>query len=114
MEPKKLADVLGPWSQGTGPLYKLLAVALQKAILNGDITAGYRLPSERELAKLLAVSRTTVIAAYDLLREEEWVERRTGSGTWVRAVSGVRAAQRRDKVTSSLAGGPLYDKLLGR
>lgn len=114
MDPKELAGILGPWSQGADPLYKLLASALQKAILAGDITAGSRLPAERPLAQLLAVSRTTVIAAYDLLRQGEWVERRTGSGTWVRTVSGGRAVQRRDTVAGTLMSNPLYDTLLGR
>jgi DNA-binding transcriptional MocR family regulator len=34
---------------------------------------------------MLGVSRTTVIAAYDALREEAWVESRRGSGTRVRS-----------------------------
>ncbi|HET6900039.1 MAG TPA: PLP-dependent aminotransferase family protein, partial [Vicinamibacteria bacterium] len=37
----------------------------------------------RVLARQLAVSRTTVVQAYDLLRGDEWVESRQGSGTWV-------------------------------
>jgi DNA-binding transcriptional MocR family regulator len=42
------------------------------------------LPTERALAVELSVSRSTVVAAYDLLRGEGWLESRQGSGTWVR------------------------------
>jgi DNA-binding transcriptional MocR family regulator len=42
------------------------------------------LPTERSLAVELSVSRSTVVAAYDLLRGEGWLESRQGSGTWVR------------------------------
>src|SRR5215210_6426135 len=114
MDLKNFVDVLGPWSRGSEPLYKLLASSLQRAIISGDIAPATRLPAERRLAQLLAISRTTVVAAYDLLRQEEYVERRTGSGTWVRPVSGTRAWQRRDELAGSLARNPFYETLLGR
>ena len=46
--------------------------------------AGTRLPAERVLAEALAVSRTTVVSAYEELRGQERVESRQGSGTRVR------------------------------
>src|SRR5690349_152732 len=109
----KLADILGPWSRGAAPLYRLLATALQRAILGGDIAAESRLPSERQLAQQLAVSRTTVVAAYDLLRQDGWIERRLGSGTWVCPVAGAHTVQRQDDFAGSLARSPFYDALLG-
>lgn len=112
MEAVDLLDVLGPWSQGEGPLYRLLEEGLRAAILRGDIASGTRLPAERELAQALAVSRTTVAAAYELLQQDEWVERRRGSGTWVRPVWGNRSSQRTEVVASTRARGPLYDALL--
>ncbi|GAA2776094.1 PLP-dependent aminotransferase family protein [Nonomuraea dietziae] len=53
-----------------------------------------RLPAERELAAALDVSRATVTAVYDLLRESGFARSRQGSGTWTalpegRAPSGV-------------------------
>ena len=107
------AGMLGYWSQGPGPLYKLLAAALQQAILDGTLAAGTRLPAERELAQLLAVSRTTAAGAYSVLRQDGWVESRTGSGTWVRPVQGARSWQRRDTLTATLKRNPLYESLLG-
>jgi len=48
------------------------------------LAVGAGLPSEREFASRLGVSRTTVVAAYGLLREQGWLESRHGSGSWLR------------------------------
>src|SRR5919202_6839407 len=80
-----LVLMLGHWhAAGRGPLYQRLADAVRGAILRGDLAAGALLPPERLLAQQLAVSRSTVVAAYDLLRADHLVERRQGSGTRVR------------------------------
>src|SRR5947207_12178137 len=79
-----LNQVLRLWTPGPGPLYRGLAAALREAIQRGQLPDGSRLPSERQLAERLLISRTTVVAAYDLLRQENLVERRQGSGTHVR------------------------------
>ena len=76
---------LGAWSQASGPIYRRLANGLRSAVLRGDLAPGSRVPAERNLARLLAVSRTTVVAAYELLRQEGWLESRQGSGTRVRS-----------------------------
>src|SRR5260370_35278018 len=78
---------LGAWQAAPGPLYRRLAAAIAAAVAAGRLPAGSRLPAERPLAAALAVSRTTVIGAYDVLREAGWVESRRGSGTRVRALS---------------------------
>ena len=75
---------LGGWTAGPGPLYVRLAAAMAAAIERGDISPGSRLPAERPLAKSLAVSRGTVMAAYERLRELGWADSRQGSGTWIR------------------------------
>src|SRR5947199_9590462 len=94
MDTNRLVKALGPWSVGRGPLYGLLAQALQKAILQGDIPAGTPLPAERPLAKALAVSPTTVIAAYDLLRDDDWAESRPRRGPWVKPPDRARSYPR--------------------
>ncbi|MCR1782843.1 PLP-dependent aminotransferase family protein [Nocardioides carbamazepini] len=66
-----------------GALYRQLAAALGDAISAGDLVAGDRLPSERELARSLHLSRATVVAAYDELRGRALVESRQGSGSRV-------------------------------
>ncbi|MGK4585167.1 PLP-dependent aminotransferase family protein [Kitasatospora sp. HPMI-4] len=71
--------------RGTGPLYRQLADRIRDAARRGEIGVGSRLPSERDLARSLGLSRTTVIAAYRHLREEGLLESARGSGTRVAA-----------------------------
>jgi DNA-binding transcriptional MocR family regulator len=78
-------SVIGRWSDGPGPLHRKLSDALRQAIDRGHLPAGERLPSERDLATRLAVSRSTVVTAYDTLRGEGLLESRQGSGTRVRS-----------------------------
>jgi DNA-binding transcriptional MocR family regulator len=79
----ELTGLLGDWMTAPGPLYRKLARALQRAVELGDLQPGQRLPSERELARTLVVSRATVVAAYDQLRGLGVVDSRHGSGTRV-------------------------------
>jgi DNA-binding transcriptional MocR family regulator len=79
-----LARLLGDWAtSGTsGPGYARLAAALRLLVLDGRLPLATRLPGERELASALGVSRTTITAAYDALREAGYAASRRGSGTW--------------------------------
>ena len=79
-----LAALLAPTLHDEGPLYRQLADGLKLAIDRGEVPLGTVLPPERVLARSLAVSRATVVAAYDRLKAEGWLESRQGSGTWVR------------------------------
>ncbi|GGT20617.1 aminotransferase-like domain-containing protein [Streptomyces purpureus] len=84
MEPiDDLVGRLGRWSAGRGPLFLLLATRLRQLIDDGVLPPGALLPPDRRLAGALAVGRTTVVAAYDTLRQEGRVVRRQGSGTRV-------------------------------
>ncbi|MEV5892182.1 PLP-dependent aminotransferase family protein [Nonomuraea fuscirosea] len=65
------------------PLTAQLAGRLRRAMLDGTLAAGERLPSTRGLAAQLAVSRTVVTEAYQQLYAEGWLEGRHGSGTFV-------------------------------
>ncbi|MHA4818035.1 aminotransferase-like domain-containing protein [Streptomyces aculeolatus] len=78
-----LVAALGRWSAGRGPLYVLLAARLRRLVDEGRLRPGAALPPERALAAALAVGRTTVVAAYGVLRQEGRVVRRQGSGTRV-------------------------------
>jgi DNA-binding transcriptional MocR family regulator len=80
-----LVDLIGPWSDGADPLNEQLADALARAIEAGLLPPGTRLPAERELARELALSRTTIVAAYDRLRLAGLARSRQGSGTRVAA-----------------------------
>ncbi|RDS80624.1 PLP-dependent aminotransferase family protein [Dyella psychrodurans] len=68
---------------GRGPLYDQLTRALKASILDGRIVAGTQLPPTRELADELELSRTTVLAAYEQLRAEGYIDGRVGSGSYV-------------------------------
>jgi GntR family transcriptional regulator/MocR family aminotransferase len=65
------------------PLYRQLYNWLREAILSGQLAAGVRLPSTRSLASELAVSRNTVLIAFEQLLAEGYVEGRVGAGTYV-------------------------------
>src|SRR6266700_7115077 len=65
------------------PLYQQLYHALRQAILGGQLIPGTQLPPTRVLATELAVSRTTVITAFEQLFAEGYLEARVGSGTFV-------------------------------
>ncbi|MEU7484614.1 PLP-dependent aminotransferase family protein [Streptomyces sp. NPDC042319] len=71
-----------PDPAGARPVYRHLARAIGALILDGHIALHVRLPAERELAAALNVSRPTVTAVYDLLREDGYVHSRQGAGTW--------------------------------
>ena len=85
VSPDRLSTFLGPWSVGTGPLYDRLARALAAAIDRGELGVGDVLPTERDLARRLELSRTTVVGAYGELKEAGRLDSRQGRGTWVRA-----------------------------
>src|SRR5215207_245993 len=74
---------LGNWAAGQGPVYRQLADAIRNAVTAGDLLPESRLPAERVLARQLAVSRTTVLAAFDELKTTGWLRSRQGSGTWL-------------------------------
>jgi DNA-binding transcriptional MocR family regulator len=78
-----LVELIGPWADGADPLNEQLADALARAIDVGLLPPGIRLPAERELARELALSRTTIVAAYDRLRLAGLARSRQGSGTRV-------------------------------
>ncbi len=65
------------------PLYDQLCRSIRQAIRNGSLASGSRLPSTRDLARDLGVSRNTVLAAFDQLLAEGYLEGRTGAGTFV-------------------------------
>ena len=72
-----------PLSRAGEPLSRQIYGGLRSAILSGTLRSGERLPSTRDLAEQLGVSRTVVLLAYDQLLAEGFVHGRAGSGTYV-------------------------------
>ena len=73
------------------PLNRQLYEALRRAMLDGKLSAGERLPSTRDLAQDLGLSRNTVMAAIGQLTVEGYLVSQVGSGTYV--ADSVPAAQ---------------------
>lgn len=70
-------------AHGALPLHARIQRALRQLILDGALDVGRRLPASRALAQSLSVSRDTVEAAYGQLHAEGFIERHTGSGSFV-------------------------------
>ncbi len=56
---------------------------MRQGILSGAVSPGERLPSTRDLAEQLGISRTVVLLAYEHLLAEGFIAGRGGSGTFV-------------------------------
>jgi DNA-binding transcriptional MocR family regulator len=107
-EQERIATTIGSWWDTEGPLYMKLASALGAAIERGDLAPGTRLPPERLLATTLDVSRTTVVAGYRELARRGLVNRRQGSGTWIRhPVQGEPVPYPNEAALDSIARNPL-------
>jgi DNA-binding GntR family transcriptional regulator len=71
------------------PLHRQIYVLIAAAVRIGDIPNGVRLPSSRTMARLLGVSRNTVLAAFDALAADDLLQAERGAGVWVRGGSAV-------------------------
>lgn len=78
-----LVGLIQDFEASAGVRYRDLAIAMRAAIASGDVPVGARLPPQRDLARLLSIGRTTVVAAYNLLRADSLLVMRRGAGTWV-------------------------------
>ncbi len=103
------------------PIYAQLEIGIRKAILNGTLSPGIRLPASRELARDLGVSRLPVQTAYEQLVMEGFLTSRQGAGTFVAeiplerlnperpaepisdGVSAIRLTQRTESIRATLA-----------
>jgi DNA-binding transcriptional MocR family regulator len=89
----QLARLLGRWRPAvlsSSPDYVALADCVRGLLVDGRLALGVRLPAERELAETLAISRTTVTAAYNALRESGHLRSRRGAGSWTTLPGGAR------------------------
>jgi GntR family transcriptional regulator/MocR family aminotransferase len=91
---------------GDEPAYRWLYGAIRAEILDGLIEPGHRLPATRDLARQYGLSRGTVVAAFDLLQAEGYVESAVGSGTRVSRVVPEPRRVRRMETQAALAARP--------
>ena len=66
------------------PMYIQLYNELKNLIEKGILKEGEKLPSIRSLAEELDVNNVTIVNAYKLLEQEDYVYSKKGSGTYVR------------------------------
>lgn len=88
---RALAALLPDLRTLPGPVYGALGDSITALVLDGRIATETRLPSERELAVALQLSRASVTAAYDALRSAGFLTSRTGAGSFVTVPAGSRA-----------------------
>ncbi|MCP4980465.1 MAG: PLP-dependent aminotransferase family protein [Gammaproteobacteria bacterium] len=96
------------------PLFVQLSDQIRQRISSGQIKPALRLPPSRGLALELGISRSTVVAAYEQLIAEGYIEGRAGSGLYVRElgeadypVSQQREPLRRRRKSTTLEYAPL-------
>lgn len=77
---RRLVRELGEW-RSSAPAYKALAERIRVLLMDGRLSSGAKLPAERELSQALALSRTTVAAAYSKLRDDGFLDSVRGSGS---------------------------------
>lgn len=65
------------------PLWEQLSASIRASAIAGQLRAGERLPSARDLAVSLDINVHTVLRAYQLMRDEGLIELRRGRGAIV-------------------------------
>jgi GntR family transcriptional regulator / MocR family aminotransferase len=90
--PSGIAPVFAIQKGVPDALYRQVYEGFRKAIVDGSLRAGQRVPSTRVLALELGISRMPVLSAYAQLLAEGYFESRVGSGTVVSRSLPERAA----------------------
>src|SRR5262245_16755958 len=80
------------------PLFQQLYQEIRSAILESRLPAGFQLPSSRELALDLGISRNTVLNAYEQLLAEGYIQGKVGSGSFVSDLPQTSLETPREKV----------------
>lgn len=66
-------------------VYMQIVNQLILAIQRGGLPSGTKLPGSRQLSKLLKTHRNTIVAAYDELAAQSWIEIRPNRGSFIAA-----------------------------
>ena len=80
------------------PAYRQLMEQVQYNVASGWVESGEKLPSIRELARYLGVNPSTIVKAYSELEHLGVIERRQGSGVFVRAGGKAPSLRERTRV----------------
>ena len=82
----ELTEILLGEREENESAYRWLYGALRREILEGRLRPGTRLPATRDLAREHGLSRGTIVAAFEELKSEGYIEGSPGSGTYVSKV----------------------------
>lgn len=72
--------------QNSKPYYEQLVLGLKEDILHGILAPGDKIPSVREMAKILLMNPNTISKAYKILELEQVLVTVKGKGTFVKVV----------------------------
>jgi GntR family transcriptional regulator len=110
--PRSIQSVLDP--SDPRPLWEQVAAEIRRAIAEGEVSAGERMPLARDLATVLGVNRNTVLRALHQLRDEGLVEVRQGRGITVAGTPerGAVLERARDLVAFARKNGFRQDELI--
>jgi GntR family transcriptional regulator/MocR family aminotransferase len=97
--------------EGRKDLARQLFRQLRTAIVEGRIRPGDRLPSTRELASRLQLSRNTAALAYEWLTSEGLVSGRAGAGSFVERRSAPESAAEPTRAVSELRTAPVWSRV---
>lgn len=89
---------------GEVSLREQICTQITLGMASGELQPGQRLPSTREIARRFSIHPNTVSAAYQQLQEEGSVERRRGSGVYVRGSAPPSSDTGREVLDRMIAG----------
>ncbi len=81
--------------QSAEPIFEQIAFQVKATVARGQVEAGYKLPSVRELARELSINPNTVVRAYDVLEKDGVIVRRKGAGCFTTGRGSELAAPRK-------------------
>lgn len=92
-------------------IYTQLVRKLKDSIFNGQLTQGEKIPSVREMAKILHINPNTVMRAYKIVSDDKLiVTNRTGNYTITTDETYIK--QKREKAASELSCSYLHSMLM--
>jgi GntR family transcriptional regulator len=90
-------------SSGREPIYRQLAAQIREGVARGQLAAGDRLPSVRDLSRRLVVNPNTIARVYTELEREGVLHTRQGMGVFV--------AQPNNDLSQSARRKKLHDRI---
>jgi DNA-binding transcriptional MocR family regulator len=89
-------ELFSEWMGPRDNAYTSLADAIERAIRDGHLVAGTKLPTHRSLARQLGVAVSTITRAYAEANRRGLIDGTAGRGTFVKSVAGAADRTRRE------------------